>query len=222
MSWTPFILAFAFFMVSHSLPLRPRIRAGLVETFGRRGFTCAYCLLSILALALVVWAVGRAPHLPLWPWAPWQRYVPLIAMALAVALTALAIGRPNPFSFGGARNGDFDPDHPGITRWTRHPQLVALALWAGGHMVPNGDLAHIALFGLFLAFALSGMRAIDRRKQRQMGAAWHDLLARSRAAPLWPTRAEIGEVLLRLALAALIYLALIWAHPLIIGVDPLP
>nr|WP_299880523.1 NnrU family protein [uncultured Sulfitobacter sp.] len=43
----------------------------------------------------------------------------------------MSLGRPNPFSFGGSRNAQFDPAHPGLVRFMRHPLLVALALW--GH-----------------------------------------------------------------------------------------
>lgn len=47
--------------------------------------------------------------------------------------------------------------------------LWALSLWALAHVVPNGDLAHVILFGNFAAFALLGQRLVDRRRQRDMG-----------------------------------------------------
>ncbi|MBZ0227983.1 MAG: NnrU family protein [Bauldia sp.] len=68
---------------------------------------------SLSSLAVLVWLVGaarRAPHVPLWHWAPWRDYVPLASMLPVCLILALAIARPNPFSFGGARNDSFDPD----------------------------------------------------------------------------------------------------------------
>ena len=116
------------------------------------GFTLAYSALSLAVLTWVIGAAGRAPYVPLWQWAPWQNHVVLVVMALVCLLLALSIGRPNPFSFGGARNQDFDPHVPGIIRLHRHPLLLALGLWAFAHTLPNGDLAHVILFGVFGVF----------------------------------------------------------------------
>jgi hypothetical protein len=65
-------------------------------------------------------------------WAPWQYHVVLVVMLPVCLILSLAIARPNPFSFGGARNETFDPARPGIVRLNRHPLLLALALWSDG------------------------------------------------------------------------------------------
>jgi uncharacterized membrane protein len=136
-------------------------------------------------------------------------------------MLALSIARPNPFSFGGARNDRFDPARPGIVRWSRHPLLVALALWAGAHLVPNGDLAHVFLFGTFAVFALLGGHLIDRRKRREMGGEWHRLRAVVDGGPLWPRSVSRGDVM-RLSVGVVLYAALIGIHPVLFGVSPLP
>ncbi|MEE4188752.1 MAG: NnrU family protein, partial [Roseobacter sp.] len=141
MAWTEFIIALFAFLASHSVPVRPHIRGALVRMLGQTGFTIGYSVLSLAALAWVIGAAGRAPFVPLWPWAPWQNYLVLGAMSVVCLLLALSIGRPNPFSFGGARNETFDAKRPGVVRISRHPLLLALGLWTFGHMVPNGDLA---------------------------------------------------------------------------------
>lgn len=61
------------------------------------------------------------------------------------------------------------PARPRITGLTRHPLLLAIGLWAAGHLVPNGDLAHVLLFGRFLAMSIAGMLVLDRRRRRQRG-----------------------------------------------------
>jgi uncharacterized membrane protein len=137
-------------------------------------------------------------------------------------ILALAVGRPNPFSFGGVRNDAFDPARPGIVRLTRHPVLLALAIWAFAHVVPNGDLAHGLLFGTFAVFALVGGRLVDRRKRREMGEDWTHLDAARKAAPLPPPPRSWPGLVLRLALGVALYLGLVWLHPWLFAVSPLP
>ena len=224
--WTDFALAFLAFFLAHALPVRPPVKARLVAALGRHGFTLAYSLLSLALLAWLIAAAASAPYLPLWSWAPWQAYVPLAAMAAVCLLLALSLGRPNPFSFGGWDNDRFDPARPGLLRWTRHPLLAALALWAAAHIPPNGDLAHLLVFGSFAAFALLGMRLIDHRKRRQMGDRWDALVGRMREAPKQAGTDETTDLAAdlpwRLSAAALLYALLLLLHPLLFGVSPLP
>ncbi|MDZ7708787.1 MAG: NnrU family protein [Roseovarius sp.] len=223
MGWAEYAAALAVFFLSHSLPLRPRVKSALVVRLGRRGFSLGYSALSLGVLYWVLMAAGRAPYVPLWGWAAWQVHVTWLAMLVACLLAALAIARPNPFSFGGRGGNGFDPARPGLIRYTRHPLLVALALWAGGHLVPNGDLAHVALFGLFAGFAILGQRIVDRRRKRLMGAQWARLDAACRAVPPWPPRpASARGCLARLALGLAAFAGIIALHPCLIGVSPLP
>ena len=216
MDWLEFTAAFAAFFLTHSLPLRPALRPHLQRTLGRRGFMLAYSALSLAVLGWLIAAAGRAPFVPLWNWAPWQHFVPLVVMLPVCLILSLAIARPNPFSFGGARNETFDPARPGIVRLNRHPLLLALALWATAHVVPNGDLAHVILFGTFSGFALFGQRLIDRRKRHQMGKDWDALAAKVKGA------APLPLPLPRLVTGLALYLLLIAAHPILFGVSPLP
>ncbi|WP_224825937.1 NnrU family protein [Cognatishimia sp. MH4019] len=216
--WASFIAAFVVFFLSHSIPVRPPVRAALVRRLGPTGFTLAYSTLSLTVLAWLIVAAGRAPYVPLWSWAPWQNTVVLIVMAAACLLLATAIGRPNPFSFGGARKDPFDPDTPGIVGLCRHPLLVALALWAFAHILPNGNLAHVILFAVFGGFAVLGQWIIDRRKQKQMGGDWAKLWAQTRQVP----RRLAGITLRRCIAAVVLWVSLIALHPLVFGVSPLP
>ena len=220
MGWFEFALAYAVFFLSHSLPVRPPLRPWLQARRGAFGFTLAYSALSLAVLAWLIGAAGRAPHVPLWDWAPWQAHAPLLVMGPVCLILALSIGRPNPLSFGGARNDLFDPARPGIVRVWRHPLLLALALWAAAHVVPNGDLAHVILFGTFAAFALLGGRLIDRRKRREMGPEWQRMRDRVADAPLLSASPSRGT-LLRIAAGGALYGALLWAHPFLFGVSPL-
>jgi uncharacterized membrane protein len=55
----------------------------------------------------------------------------------------------------------YAPSH--IRDWTRHPMLAAVALWAAAHLVANGDLLALLLFGSFLLFAFYDRFSVSRR-----------------------------------------------------------
>ncbi|WP_298493448.1 NnrU family protein [uncultured Maritimibacter sp.] len=215
MGWTEFFAALVVFFVLHAVPVRPGVKGPLVARFGRPAFSIGYSLLSLATLVWLIGAAGRAPYVELWPLTDGARHIALVMMALSVLILALGIARPNPLSFGGGGNFRFNPAHPGIVGYTRHPLLAAIALWALAHLVANGDLAHVILFGLFVGFSVLGMRMIDRRKQRELGdATWHHYAA---------TRRELsigGNGAVRLGLAVTLYLLLILLHGPIIGVWP--
>ena len=227
--WGDYLLAFAVFLLAHVLPARPAIRGRLVALLGERAYLWAYSALSLGLLYWLILAAGRAPVLVLWGFAPWQAWVPNLVMPVVLLLAVGGIGVANPFSFGGNSKAVFDPLLPGITAVSRHPLLLAIALWALAHLVPNGTLAHVLLFGLFAAFAVFGMVMLDRRRRRQWGEARFAAFARNTS--FWP-----GEAWLRgrtrpfldsmppqrLAIAAAIYLGLLLLHPRLFGVSPLP
>jgi uncharacterized membrane protein len=219
MGWNEFAFAFAAFFLTHSIPIRPPLRPWAVARLGHAGFGIAYSALSLAVLAWLIAAAGRAPYVPLWDWAPWQNHVVLAVMLPVCVILSLAIARPNPFSFGGAHNDRFDPARPGIVRLTRHPLLLALGIWSAAHILPNGDLSHVILFGTFAGFAMLGGRLVDRRRQREMGQRWHDLRAALSECPA--SLSLTADTLLRLAAGLMLYAGLIWLHPLVIGVDPL-
>lgn len=208
--WGLYAAAWAAFLLSHALPVRPPVRARLVARLGPRGYALAYSAVSVLALAGLIVAAGGAPWVPLWDAAPWHRPVAQAATLAACLIAALAAFAPNPLSFGGWRNDRFVPDRPGIAGWLRHPFLAALALWAAGHVPANGDLAHLLMFGGFAGFAVLGMVLIDRRRRREAGAdEWRRLAAgRGHLPPRWP---------LRLAAGLALWAALANLHPMVIG-----
>lgn len=95
---------------------------------GHASFATAYSLLSLLMLAALFAAVDRAPCVTLWAEPPGAHWLVLAAMTAACLVLAFGLFRPNPLSFGGARNAAFDPRIPGLLRWVRHPVLAAFFL----------------------------------------------------------------------------------------------
>ncbi len=227
--WAQFAAALAVFLASHSVPARPAVRRVLRERLGGRAYMALY---SIVSLAVFVWLIAaaeNAPRIALWSFEPWQLWVPNIVMPFACLLIAFGFAAPDPFSIAGRNGAAFDPARPGIAGITRHPILWAVALWAGAHMVPNGDLAHVILFGLFALFGLAGMAMFDVRKRREWGPAlWAKRTAHTSLLPFAAVLAgrfsgaglRARPILFIAALA--LYLSLILLHPHIIGVSPLP
>jgi uncharacterized membrane protein len=223
MSCSAFAAVFGLFFVTHSVPVRPTVKARLQRHLGQTGFTVAYSFLSLIMLTALIWAAQNAPFQQLWSQTLWQRYVVFFGMFFVCLIAALAIGRPNPFSFGGARNDDYDPATPGIVRISRHPLLAAIALWAGLHLLPNGDLAHAIMFGVFLSCAVLGRWIIDRRIKRLMGPSeWHALLRKTRQSPLLQTPANRIGLAVRIGIATGVFGLLMVLHPILIRASPLP
>lgn len=226
--WGEFIAAFVVFLLSHVIPARPKLRAALGGALGERGFVAIYSLVSLGLLYWLILAAGRAPYIEIWSFARWQMTAPNVVMPFVALLAAFGVGAANPLSFGGNPRLAFDPDHPGIAGVARHPILAALGLWAAAHLVPNGDLAHGLLFGVFVVMATAGMIAIDRRNQRKFGEAeWRRLAARTSLIPLsalvsgrWQPTVRFDVK--RLLIAAIAWLALLVLHQPVIGVSPLP
>jgi uncharacterized membrane protein len=227
--WVEMSAAFAAFFASHLVPARPAVRRVLLERFGAGAYGALYSLVSLAVLAWLIEAARNAPHVQLWDFELWQLWAPNLVMPFVCLLVAFGLFAPNPFSIAGRGAAGFDPARPGIAGVTRHPLLFAIVLWAVAHMVPNGDLAHVILFGSFALFGVAGMAMLDGRRQREWGqAAWAERAAKTSLFPFSAAmagRVRFGELQvdpLRVVAGLGLYLALLGAHPFLIGVSPLP
>jgi len=219
--WSEFTSALLAFFVLHSVPVRPAVKSRIVSLTSGRFFTFAYSCVSLLALGWLIVASSRAPYVEIWPPAPWQHVAALVLMLCVCVIIAFALGRPNPFSFGGSSETGFDPSRAGIVHLHRHPLLLAFFLWASAHLLPNGDLAHVILFGLFAGFSLLGMKLINRRTRRQIGSKQYEALLMSvQQAPLLRSFA-LDHPLIRTLTGFDLFIVLVLLHPLVIGVSPL-
>lgn len=213
--WGEYIAAWAVFLLSHMIPARPALRGRLIGLMGRWGYLAAYSLLSVAIFLWLIYAAGRAPHVQLWVTPVWGPWFVLVTMVIAFTFLVFGLGRPNPFSFGGT-SGAFDPAQIGILRFVRHPILATALLWAAAHLVVNGDVAHVILFGGFVLFAVFGMVMLDRRNRRHMGEeAWAELIAAMRKAPISPSR----RTFMRAVVVLLVVLLFVGIHPWLAGVS---
>lgn len=229
MPWLVFAALFAAFLASHYLPGATGLRDRLIARIGRRTYFSVYGLLSLLLLAGLIAAAGAAPYVEIWPALPWQRWVPNLVMPVVFVLAACGTGRAAPFTLGGRRDARLDPADPGLAAVTRHPLLIGMALWAGAHLVANGDLAHVLLFGSFLAMALAAIRGAEHRAARDLPepdrTAFFGATAIFSLAPLadpaWRRR-NLPRLGLRGGLGLLLWLAALHLHEPLIGLSPMP
>ncbi|RGP38987.1 NnrU family protein [Pseudotabrizicola alkalilacus] len=228
MAWTEFALAWLMFLLSHFLPSLG-LRDRLIGAMGRRSYFAVYGLVSVLSLVWLIGAAARAPYLELWSPEPWSRWVPVLIMPYAIFLATFAIGSRYPFTLGGRRAASFDPASPGLAAHSRHPLLLALVLWSGAHLPPNGDLAHVLLFGSFAALGLAAIPMFDHRARMALTA--DETAAMFRAAPIlslkvWITGAWLWAnrrpLLWRMTGSAFVVALITLGHGPVIGVSPLP
>jgi uncharacterized membrane protein len=175
----------------HFVPAFPDLRDSLMARLGRNGYRALFSVVSLLGLALVVWGFAKAPVVQIWAPPVWTRHLALLLM-LPVFPLLLAAYLPGK-----------------IKAKVRHPMLAAIKFWALAHLIANGDLASIILFGSFLAYAV-----VDRILVKRRGAA-ELVLAVSEAEARRNDLISLGAGL------ALYVAFLFWLHPLLIGVSPL-
>ena len=222
--WLPFAGSMVAVLASHAIPARPSVRGRLVGVVGERPYILLYSAMSLILLGWLFRSAGEAPYVELWPAMDWQRLVPQLVVPAAFALGTIGLFTANPLSLSANRR-DASDSAAGILGVTRHPVLWALALWAAAHMVPNGDLAHVVLFGTLLALCLVGMALMDRRAARRLGRdRWAELAAQRPLLPFsrprstrWPSRRDLLLGLVGLSLAT----AAAFLHEAIIGVPAL-
>jgi uncharacterized membrane protein len=223
-----FAAALAAFFAAHVLPAYPPLRGRLIGAFGRRTYLGLYALLSAALLAWVVVAALKAPYVELWPPSPWRFAVPVAAMPLALAFLGAGLLQPNPLSISLARI--VQPTRvEGALAVTRHPVLWGFLVWSAAHLVANGNVVAVILFGSMALFSALGMHVLDRRARQRLGKReWQRLAAATSILPFaallrdrrplrLDRRSAVGA-----ALGLAVYLVLLAVgHVWLLGLDPL-
>ncbi len=206
-------VAMGVFLLSHVAIARTRVKPFLVARLGARGYLTAYSILSVALLAWVIVALLQSPRLWLWPSPAWAYPFALVVSAAAFVLVGIGAVVRNPLSVA-FRSRGFDPARPGIVGWIRHPLIWGLGLWGLAHVPANGDWPSLLLFAGSALFALTGTRAVERRKKQRLGEAeWRRLTS---GAGGFDRAALLGA-----GLGLALWAAALFLHPLLFGVDPL-
>jgi uncharacterized membrane protein len=183
------ILGLVLFLGAHTLTTAREWRASLIAAMGESGYKIGYALISLAGLALVVWGFAqyRATGLiPIWSPPRALKHLNIALMLPAVILVVAAYLRGR------------------IYKAVKHPMLAGVKLWAFGHLLANGDLGGIILFGSFLGWAVFDRISLKRRADP--------------GGPPIPV-GGISNDLIAIVVGIIVYLALAFAfHPVVIGI----
>ncbi|MFC3069571.1 NnrU family protein [Phenylobacterium soli] len=226
------IAAAAVFLAIHLLISGTRARDALTGRIGEGPYMGLFSLASLAGIVWLGFAYAQARHAAaddvLWDITPLTRSVQLALQLLAMLLILPGLTTPNPTSVRQEASLQNPEVVKGMLRITRHPFLWGVAVWALGHLLVNGDLASIMLFGSMLALALFGTVSIDAKRRRKLGKGWDAFAAQTSNIPFAAVaagrqRLSLGEIgWWRLALGVIAWAALGWAHPLLFGVRAFP
>jgi uncharacterized membrane protein len=215
------IVASAYFLLIHFGVSGTRLRDALVARLGEGPYRGAFALASIVGLVWMGYAYRHAPAIPLW--GLWLGFRPAayVLVLIAFILVVVGIATPSPTRVGMESTLARSPDIArGVVRITRHPFLWGVAIWALAHLIVNGDLASLILFGSLLVLALGGTAAIDAKRRRAFGEQWLRFAAVTSNVPfaaiaagknqLGPAVAEIGAW--RPLVAIVVYAVAFYLH----------
>ncbi|MEW5754814.1 MAG: NnrU family protein [Pseudomonadota bacterium] len=177
------IVGMALFFAVHLIPTAPALRRGLIAAFGAKAYQGFFVVGSLAGFVLLIWGMARAPVVEVWQTPAWGRYAAAPLMLLAIYCLVAKDAPSN------------------LKRYTRHPMLWGVTLWALAHLLNNGDQAALLLFGGFLLYALYDMWSANRR-----GAEKSTLR--------YPLAGEAKTAAISLG----VYAVLLWLHPYLFGV----
>lgn len=183
------ILGLILFFGVHTLTTQRELRAQVIGSMGESSYKIGYALASVAGLALVTWGFANyraTGWIDVWnpPTAFKHITVALMLPAIILVVASYIRGR--------------------IYTTLKHPMLTGIKLWAAAHLLANGDLGSIILFGSFLAWAVFDRISLKRRPDS--------------GAPPIPVGGP-GNDLIAIAVGVVAYLALAFAfHPVVIGV----
>jgi len=162
-------------------------RASVIERIGEGPYKGLYSLIAAAGLVLIVWGFGRyrsGGYITVWDPPQWLHPIALVLVWFGFVALAAA------YSPAGKIKG-----------LLRHPMLVGVKAWALGHLLVNGDLGSLLLFGALLAWAVYDRIAVKRRGDA--GA---------------PSSGFTAGDAISLIVGSAAYAAMFWLHPWLIGV----
>lgn len=162
------------------------------ERLGYGPYMGLYSLISIAGFVLIVYGFGAARGAGILYTPPtWLAHINLV---LTIPALILLVASQIPAGY--------------IKKATKHPMLLAVKLWALGHLLANGELNSVLLFGSFLAYAVFDRIMVKRRGDNGPGpdAALNTMM-------------DVVSIVVGLGVWAAIAL---WLHPILFGVYALP
>ena len=222
--------AAAVFVLMHLLISGTRVRDAITARIGEGPYMGLFSLASVAALAWLIWAFAQARGGPgdavFWTISPAARQaaVGLVLIAFLFMIPGLLTNGPTRVAGGG--EVDKASAVTGMTRITRHPFLWGVVIWAFAHLLANGTLSALLLFGSLLVLALFGPASIDAKRMRALGERYAAFKAQTSNIPFAAIAQgrqalKIGEIWWRLLVALALFAVVLMFHGKMFGVNPL-
>jgi uncharacterized membrane protein len=167
-------------------------RNRLITRVGLQKWKLLYSVIALAGLVLLIYGFGQTRANPVFVWEPplWSRHMAALLTLLSFILFAAA---------------EIPGNH--IKSKLGHPMYQGIKLWAFAHLMANGRLGDILLFGVFLMWAIIGYSAARRRDRRE--------------GLTYPAPSGQKTVIAIVAGIAAWVVFAFWLHRLLIGVAPL-
>lgn len=146
---TILILGLILFIGTHAYTIARGPRAALIEQVGEQRYKIGYSVLTLIGFVLMIYgyhAYRAGGMIPIWIPPLWTRH--LAVLLNLFAFISLAAMGPRPSHIQAA---------------VKHPMLLGIKIWSTAHLIANGDLGSILLFGSFLAWAVTSRISLKRR-----------------------------------------------------------
>ena len=146
-----FILGLIMFFGIHMLPFYPEYRALLIEKIdndmidGEGLYKVIFAVISLLGLIFIGIGKGSMEFIGLWNTPIFFRYITVVLIPVAFILMVAA----------------YTPNN--IKRYVPHPMLTGVIIWGATHIMVNGDVAAIILFGSFVVYSVVAIKLANRR-----------------------------------------------------------
>ena len=223
------VVAALAFLAIH-LAAGTRLRDAITGAIGEGPYMGLFSLVSIVVLVWLGFSYGHARGGPqdiaYWAATPATKWIQLGVTLLAFLIAVPGLMTPNPTSV--RQEGAVEAPVKGIVRVTRHPFLWGVALWAAGHLMVNGDVASLILFGSLLVLAVLGTVSIDGKRRAKLGDKWDAFASQTSDVPFAAIlqgrqKLDLGEIgVVKLGAAVMIWAVLVFAHRWLFGASPLP
>ena len=158
---TTLLIGIALFFAVHAIPMLPNVKTALLARLGENRFKGLFSLFAMAGFVAIIFGMDDAPFRPLWTPPSWSHNVTNLAMPVAFCLLVAAYIPSN------------------FRRIVRNPMLSGVLLWSLAHLVSNGDIASILLFGSFGIFSVVDIVSVNGRSAPAVPAkkpAWLDAL----------------------------------------------
>jgi uncharacterized membrane protein len=189
---TLLLLGLVLFLGMHSVRIfGDPWRSAMLARLGEMGWKGLAALVSLIGFALIIWGFGLARQQPVLLWTPPVAMRHLASLLTLVAFVLLAAAYV-------PRNG--------IKARVHHPMVLGVKVWALAHLLANGSLTHVVLFGSFLVWAVLNFRAA-RGRDRVAGTVYPE--------------GSAGATVVTVAVGVAAWAGFaFWAHAAWIGVRP--